>query len=141
MRASPPRLRLLRRLAGTLAVLALLALPISVLVSGGMTQHAALVQRVEPSANAEALFGGDGGPGTPLGSPQRVIIRDEKAFLPGTGENGARFVSEAYLREHGLYPLQVKTVEFVRNVVAAVSLAALLLFGALWMWARRTERG
>ena len=141
-RPAPPRLALLRRLTGLLAVLSLVALLGSFVVSAVMTRGATLVQRIEPAASAEALFGGDGGPGTPLGSPQRVIIRDEKAFLPGTAPGGARYVSEAYLREKGQYPLQVKTVEFIRNLVAAVSLAALLLFGALWAWAgRRLGRG
>lgn len=136
-RPAAPRLALLRRLAGLLAVLALVALLGSLAVGTAMTRGATLVQRVEPAASAEALFGGDTGPGTPLGSPQRVVIRDEGAFLPGTAPGGARYVSEAYLRENGLYPLQVKTVEFIRNLVAAVSLAALLLFGGLWAWARR----
>lgn len=128
---------LVRRVAGLLAGLALVALVVGVLVSAVLLRGAALVQRVEPAGAVGALFGDTGSPGTPIGSPQRLIVRDEKAFLPGQGEDGVRYVSETYLRENGVYPLQVKTVELVRNLVVGASVAALLFFGGLWVWARR----
>ncbi|BDP43417.1 hypothetical protein DAETH_33860 (plasmid) [Deinococcus aetherius] len=131
----PTRLPLLRRAAGLLALLALVALLLSFAVSALLTRDAALVQRVEPNA-AASLFGEGDSPGTPIGSPQLMIIRDPAAFLPGEGEDGARLVSEVYLRERGLYPLQVKTVELVRNLVALGSGLAALVFGGLWLWAR-----
>lgn len=126
-----------RRAAGTLAVLALLALIVSLSVGTLLLRDAALVQRVEPSAGASALFGDASGPGTPIGSPQRLIVRDEAAFLPGEGPQGVRYVSEPYLREQGVYPLQAKTVELVRRLAALGSAAALLLFGGLWLWMGR----
>ena len=128
---------LLRRAAGVLAVLALAALVLSLVVSAFLLREATLVQRVEPAGAVGALFGDAEGPGTPIGSPQQLIVRDEKAFLPGQSGDGARYVSETYLRENGVYPLQVKTVELVRNLVALAALAALLVFGGLWAWARR----
>lgn len=131
------RLPLVRRIAGLLAALALVTLLASFGVSAVLTRDAALVQRVEPSAGAAALFGGNEGPGTPVGSPQLMVIKDEKAFLPGTGAGGVRYVNDLYLREQGVYPLQVKTVHFMRNLVAASSAGALLLLTALWLWARR----
>lgn len=130
---------LLRRAAGLLALLALAALLLSLAVSASLLRDAALVQRVEPSAAAGALFGDAAGPGTPIGSPQALIVRDPAAFLPGRSEAGARLVSEAYLRENGVYPLQVKTVEVTRNLVAAAAAPALLVFGGVWLWARRRQ--
>lgn len=127
----------LRRVAGVLTVLALAALVLSLVVGAFLLRDAALVQRVEPAGAVGSLFGDAEGPGTPIGSPQRLIVRDERAFLPGQSGDGARYVSETYLRENGVYPLQVKTVELVRNLVAGGSAAALLLFGGLWAWARR----
>lgn len=134
-----PRVRpaLLRRVAGLLAVLALVALVAGLAVGAFLLRDAALVQRVEPAGAAGALFGDAAGPGTPIGSPQRLIVRDAAAFLPGQGEGGVRYVSETYLRENGVYPLQAKTVELVRTLVVGVSVAALLLFGGVWAWARR----
>ncbi|WP_102128435.1 hypothetical protein [Deinococcus planocerae] len=129
------RLPLLRRVAGLLALLSLVALLLSFAVSAFLTRDVALVQRVEPNA-AASLFGDADSPGTPIGSPQLLIVRDPAAFLPGEGEGGVRFVSEPYLRERGLYPLQVKTVELVRNLVALGSGLAALVFGGLWLWAR-----
>lgn len=131
---------LLRRGAGVLAVLALLALIVSLSVGTLLLRDAVLVQRVEPSAGASALFGDSSGPGTPIGSPQRLIVRDEAAFLPGEGPGGARYVSETYLRERGVYPLQAKTVELVRLLAALGSAAALLVCGGLWLWAGRRVR-
>ena len=131
----------LRRGAGVLAALALVALLLSLSVGTLLLRDAALVQRVEPSAGASALFGDASGPGTPIGSPQRLIVRDEAAFLPGEGPGGARYVSETYLREQGASPLQAKTVELVRLLAALGSGAALLLFGGLWWWAGRRGRG
>lgn len=123
-----------------LAVLALIALLLSLSVGTLLLRDAALVQRVEPSAGASALFGDASGPGTPIGSPQRLIVRDPAAFLPGEAPGGVRYVSETYLRERGAYPLQAKTVEFVRLLAALGSGAALLLFGGLWWWAGRRAR-
>jgi len=127
----------LRRVAGILAVLALVALIASLVVGTLLLRGAARVQRVEPVAGASALFGDAPGPGTPIGSPQRLIVRDAAAFLPGRSPEGARYVDETYLRERGVYPLQAKTVELGRTLAAAGSAAALLLFGGLWAWAGR----
>ncbi|WP_216327593.1 hypothetical protein [Deinococcus aestuarii] len=133
------RLPLLRRVAGLLALLALVTLLLSFAVGALLTRDAALVQLIQPSS-AGALFGEADSPGVPIGSPQPMIIRDPAAFLPGEGEGGARLVNETYLRERGLYPLQVKTVELVRNLVALGAGLAALVFGGLWLWARGRTR-
>jgi hypothetical protein len=43
-------------------------------------------------------------------------------------------VNEKYLRENNIYPLQVKTVEFFRNIVALVAGLGAALMG--WLWSR-----
>jgi hypothetical protein len=97
-------------------------------VSGMVSQGAVLAQRIIPQAGD--LFG-DGGPGTPVGSPQVFIIRDPKAFIEGE-LNGAKLLNETYLQENKIYPLQLKTVTFARDVTALVSgLGLILLLGLL----------
>jgi hypothetical protein len=119
-----------------LAVLCGVVLIGSFVVSSLMTQGAQLVQRIEPN-EAASLFGDSSSPGTPIGSPQVMVIRDEKAFLEGQGEDGARFVDDNYLRQNNIYPLQVKTVEFFRNVVAFVAGLGTLLMGGLLAMSHR----
>jgi hypothetical protein len=119
-----------------LTILAVVVFIGSFVVSSVLTQGAVLAQRIEPSA-ASSLFA-DGGSGTPIGSPQVVVIRDEAAFLEGSAEGGARLVNEQYLRENSIYPLQVKTVEFFRNIVALVAGLGAVLMGWLWSRAART---
>jgi hypothetical protein len=120
----------------TLTILAGIVFVGSFVVSSLLTRGAVLAQRIEPSV-ASSLFA-DGGPGTPIGSPQLVVIRDPVAFLEGTTQDGARFVNEQYLRENNIYPLQVKTVEFFRNVVALVAGLGAALMG--WLWSRASRR-
>nr|WP_255682714.1 hypothetical protein [Deinococcus sp. 6YEL10] len=108
---------------------------------GGLwwASQAQLVQLVRPEAAATASLFGDGpaSPGTPIGQPQRLLIRAPAAFLPGEGPRGERFVSEPALRAAGQYPLQEKTVRLV-TVLASAGLfgAAALLMAGSW-WARR----
>lgn len=71
--------------------------------------RAKLFQRVEPSAEAE-LFGEIG---EKIGSPQLMIVDDPAAVLPERGEGGVALLDESYLREKGIYPLQLQTVRFV----------------------------
>jgi hypothetical protein len=125
-------------------VIALLAVMIAVVVAASLTSRAVLVQRLEPSNSAISSLFGDGadgannasGGGTPIGSPQLLIIDDQAAFLPGTAAGGARLVSDTYLREKSIYPLQAKTVVFFRDIVVASALAAALVFGGLWFFGR-----
>ncbi|MFC3834724.1 MULTISPECIES: hypothetical protein [Deinococcus] len=121
-----------------LAVLALALLAVTVVVAATYTRSATLVQLVQPAeAGTADLFGSATGPGTPIGSPQVMIIRDQGAFLEGQTDSGARYVSDTYLRDNGIYPLQLKSVELIRTVVALSCAAAALLFAALWWLAGR----
>jgi hypothetical protein len=69
-----------------------------------------------------------------------MLIRDEKAFLPGIGPQGERYVNDTYLRNNGIFPLQVKTVLFFRDVIAATAAAASLILAGALVWLNRSSR-
>lgn len=134
----PARLKLLAWMTAVLGVIAFLA--------GSLYgSQAQLVQLVRPDTAATAdLFGAVEGspgglPGTPIGSPQHLIIRSADAFLPGQGEGGVRYVSQTKLRDLGEYPLQQKTVFFFRNASALGFLALSAVLGLLASW-RQSRR-
>lgn len=122
-------------------MLAALLLAVGSLVGASfMARGAQLVQRVEPATAASASLFGDADQGTPVGSPQRLIVRDERAFLPGRGPGGSRLVNEQYLRDQQIYPLQAKTVTFIRNMLLLGALVLFVLGVAVWRWPRATSR-
>ena len=126
-----------RRPLGVLALLCAAALLVTLLAGWWYGRDAQLVQLVTPSSAAASTLFGDSGPGTLIGSPQQMVIRDSGAFLEGQTADGARYVSDTYLKAQNLYPLQLKTVRFVQGAAAAGFAAALLVFGGLWLLARR----
>ncbi|ADV66031.1 hypothetical protein [Deinococcus maricopensis] len=134
---------ILARFQRTFNVLAVLALFVAALAFGAaaiVSRDAHRVQLVEPAdASVNALFGSSA-PGTPIGSPQTLIIRDAGAFMDGRTDDGARYVDATYLQTHGQYPLQVKTVTFVRNLVVAGALGAAVLMALLGLLAGRAAR-
>jgi hypothetical protein len=81
--------------------------------------------------------------GTPVGEPQLMIITDEKAFLGGKSESGARLVNDTYLKENGIYPLQAKTVSFVSKQaqIGSTIVAMLGLGSAFWAWRAAARKG
>lgn len=107
----------------------------SIIVPEVLRSKAQLTQRMTPYDADTAALTGD--IGTPVGEPQPMIIDDERAFLKDKGENGVRLVDDNYLKSKGIYPLQVKTVDFVAGLVkigtATVAGIGLLLF----LWTRR----
>ncbi len=121
----------------TLAILGVIVLMASFIVSSVITRNAVLAQRIEiQEAGVAALFGAENEVGKPIGSAQSLIINDEKAFLEKTGENGLRYVNDKYLKDNNIYPLQQLTVEFFRNVIAFIAgLGATVMFG-LWRFAK-----
>lgn len=119
----------------TLALLALSLFASSWPVAAFVGRDAVLAQRVIPQVAGADLFG-DSSPGTPVGSPQMLIIRDPRAFI-GPPEQSPRLVNENFLRENHIYPLQLKTVEFFRNLIAAVSGAGFVLLAGLLTLLRR----
>jgi hypothetical protein len=129
-----------RGIAGVLALLALVVCAGSFIVASVLSNGAQLVQLIQPEDAAVAgLFAeetSDEPAGTRIGSPQVMVIRDDKAFLEGTGTQGERFVSQKYLEEKMIYPLQVKTILFFRNITALVAALGAFLMGGLWLWSR-----
>jgi hypothetical protein len=127
-----------------LAGLAALVFVLSFAVSAGLGAGAQLVQLIEPQDAASAALFGDAPTGEPagtrIGSPQWMVIRDQRAFLGGVGPGGERFVNAAYLREQNTYPLQVKTITFIRDLVALGSGVAVVMLGLIWWWRERRVR-
>ncbi|SMB97162.1 hypothetical protein [Deinococcus hopiensis] len=127
------------RFLGMLALLCLLALLATLLVGWWFGRGAQLVQLVAPvSVTSNTLFG-NSGPGTLIGSPQQMVIHDPGAFLEGRTAEGARYVSDTYLKAQNIYPLQLKTVRFVQVAVAVGFIVALLVFGSLWLVGRQNQ--
>jgi hypothetical protein len=113
--------------AAVVATLSLIVLVASWPVVSGYEGRASLIQRVVVDKTAGDLFGDAN---EPVGSPQELIIDDPKAFVSGSGPNGSKLVSESYLQEYKIYPLQIKTVRYVAGLVrlgAGVGLALGLL--------------
>ncbi|MBL8060684.1 MAG: hypothetical protein JNK63_08235 [Chthonomonas sp.] len=95
----------------------------SVPIEKSYESKASLVQRIQVD-EAASLFGEAG---TPIGSPQMLIIEDSGAFLEGKSKEGARLVSEGYLSDKKIYPLQLQTVHVVaRYTRIGAGVAALL---------------
>lgn len=92
------------------------------------------IQLARPADAAGALFDETH---TPIGSPQAMIIDDRAAFLEGSGENGARLANDDYLREKGIYPLQLQTVDFIAGLVRLGGLLAGGVGIGLGLWLRR----
>jgi len=111
-------MRRIQVLVSALGVLGILAAGMAMIVAQSFASKAQLVQIVKPDAAEAALFGDSAG--TPIGSPQEMIISDAKAFLPGEGKDGAKLVNDDYLKKNGIYPLQLQTVRFVSNIVLLV---------------------
>ncbi|MCH7944786.1 MAG: hypothetical protein IIC73_02045 [Armatimonadetes bacterium] len=113
--------------------IAFLASAIAALATYPVIQHyegkAQLVQLVNPSPGAD-LFGEVG---EFQGSPQQLVANiPEAAILEGVGPSGAILVDAAYLREHGIYPRQLKMVVFIAGTTRTVAFySALALLAGL----------
>jgi len=126
----------MRKIGIVIAVPSVLTVVVATVTERSFESRATLVQRVERDETAE-LFGD---PGTPIGSPQRLIIDDEGAFLPGEGEGGARLVNEKYLKEKGIYLLQMKTVNLMADMTRWGAGAGFLLGLGLVGFAAKRRR-
>jgi hypothetical protein len=107
----------------------------SVLAASLLTRNAVYAQLAQKNEAAE-LFG-DTSQKTLIGSPQTFLALDPQAFFEGTGENGAKLLNDLYLKENNIYPIQVKTVEFFRNLTVLVCVVGGALMLLLWQLARR----
>ncbi len=106
-------------------------------VESSYAGRAVLAQRVERDSAAD-LFDDTGAGGTrPIGSPQMYVISDERAFLPEAGPDGSKLLSDDYLKEKGIYPLQLKTVQFVASMARLGTGGVVGLGLAVFYFARR----
>lgn len=131
-------MKTLLAIAWIAAGLGLLAAAISYPVESSYASRAKLVQRVRTDA-ADALFGGEA---TPVGSPQKLIIDDPKAFTGKKSAGGAALVDEAYLEKNGIYPLQLQTVSYVAGLVrlAGASVGVVGVLAAIVVGRRARSR-
>jgi hypothetical protein len=118
-----------------LAILAGAVGLITVVATSLLTRDAVFAQLAQKNEAAE-LFG-DTSQKTLIGSPQNFLALTPQAFFEGTGDNGARLLNDLYLKENNIYPIQVKTVEFFRNVIVLVCAIGGALMLMLWQLARR----
>ena len=86
------------------------------------SSQAQLIQRVNPIDPDIAALTGE--TGNPVGEPQLMIIKDKGAFLEGETTEGAKLVDDSYLKDKGVYPLQLKTVKFATQMTLLASLVA-----------------
>lgn len=129
-------MRNLYRLGAVVAAIALLALVASWAVPANYASRARLVQRVKPHDAELAAMTGE--VGAFIGPPEIMIVEDPKAFLPGKAEGGVLLANDDYMREHGVYPLQLKSVEAVARYARLVAAVALALgIGSVWIASRR----
>lgn len=131
-------MKLLNMLGCAMLVMGMVGLLGSIIVPKVLRSKAQLTQRMTPYDADTAALTGD--IGTPVGEPQAMIIDDERAFLKGKGENGARLVDDNYLKAKAIYPLQIKTVDFVAGLVR-LGIATLAGIGlVLFLWTRKALR-
>lgn len=126
-----------------LSILALVAAALGAIVAIGSfpvessySGKAQLVQRVRKDA-ADDLFESSG---SPVGSPQLLIIEDPKAFTGEKSPEGAAFVDEGYLEMNKIYPLQMKTVSYVAGLARLGGGAVLVVGLVVGWWSRRRYR-
>ncbi len=133
-------LKRIQSITGFLSILALVVLIGSFIAASLFSNGAQLVQLIEPGEAATASLFGDTQTGEPagdkIGTPQLIVIRDQNAFLEGTGAQGERFANIKYLNEKKIYPLQVKTINFLRDVTALIAALGAILMAGLWFWSR-----
>ncbi len=127
-----------KNLAGIAAILAALLLIVTLAASAWLQSRAELVQRVTPHDEATATLLDE--VGTLVGREDTYVILDRGAFLGETTVRDAQYVSERYLEENNVYPLQLKTVTFLRNLISVISAGAFVLFGGVWFRLRRRGR-
>lgn len=129
-------MKTLRTVVIVLWVVCLVGLGGAFLIEKRYAGQAKLMQRVQPHEPAMAELLGE--VGELVGSPQVMIVTDPEALIPAPqGYTGPQMVNEKVLKAKGVYPLQLKTVEFVAGMVRLGCLAGLLVLGLLAAWLRR----
>ena len=126
-------MRWLAILGLTIAVLSAVVLAGSFPYVSSQDGKARLIQRVRVDEGA-ALFGETG---EKIGSPQRMVIEDTKAFIGDGPVDGVWQVDEGYLLKNGIYPLQMQTVNYAAGIARMGSGVGLGVGLLVWWWAKR----
>lgn len=130
----------MRILSGLFFVVAIAGLLLAIAtfpMASSYEGKAKLVQRMRID-DASALFGEAG---TPVGSPQKLIIDDPKAFSGSKTPEGAEIVDEGYLEKNKIYPLQLQTVTYVTGLARIAGVVMLVVSGFLgWFLRKRSKR-
>ena len=101
----------------------------------GLTSKARTVQLVKPVDPDVAALTGD--KAIPIGNPETTIVTDPAAFVEGSPDPNVQWVDQDYLKAKGIYPLQVKTVEFISSMTKLGSAAGALVALAVFLFSRR----
>ncbi|HXH60871.1 MAG TPA: hypothetical protein VNI20_05880 [Fimbriimonadaceae bacterium] len=131
-------MRLLSVLSLVVAGFGLLAVIGSTVAMSKFAAKAELVQLVKPYDSAMAQLLGEAG--TPIGSPQKIILDDRSAVIEGRGQDGAVLVDEDKLKASGRYPVQLKTLDYVGGLVRGVGGVAFIVGAAVWLLLLRRRR-
>jgi hypothetical protein len=126
-------MRFLSGLGLTVAVVSAIVLAGSFPYVSSLDSKARTIQRVRVDEGA-ALFGETG---EKIGSPQRMVIDDPKAFIGEGPVDGVWQVDEGYLQKQGIYPLQMQTVNYTAGLARLGSGIGLGIGLIAWWWARR----
>lgn len=86
-----------------------------------LSSKAVTAQRIRPHDPAIAELLGE--VGTPIGSPQPMVLLDRSAVLDQKGPNGEVLLDDDKMKAAGQYPLQKQTIQFVGRFVVLTSLA------------------
>lgn len=121
-----------------LAILAGFLLVGNLVASSLLLRNSVYAQLAEKLEAAE-LFG-ENQSNVYIGSPQKFLALPTQAYMQGVGEKGAQLIDNVYLKQNGIYPFQVKTIEFIRNVVAICSILGGALMLYLWAKANRLSQ-
>lgn len=131
-------MKIIRKLSLFSVVLALIGLAAAFAVEASYASKGQVIQRIAPYEPAVAEMLGE--KGELVGSPQKLIITDRAAFLPGKSSSGAALVDDSYLKKQGIYPLQVKTVHYVAGLAKLGLLAMLAIGGMMLVVVKRCSR-
>jgi hypothetical protein len=100
-----------------------------------LSSKAVMAQRIKPHDPVIAELLGE--VGTPIGSPQPIVLLDRSAVLDQEGPNGVVLLNDDKLAASRRYPLQRQTVWFVGSLVAEGAGASAFLSFVAYAFVRR----
>ena len=122
---------MMKKLFLVLTIVSWLGFGITIPIRLSYLNKAKMIQRIQKSTSAD-LFGDEG---IPIGQATMLVIDDPKAFIGGPDANEVYKVDEGYLTEHKVYPLQLKTINFIMFWTKVLSLLGAMvgMVGLTWI--------